>query len=93
MGNGSIKQWEMSHLINHCDCTGYYLPDEFTDPQWIETTGDNPLSIGSSVKLLNELTELLTVRDTWPPDLQLRWDAVFIPVVASVVYHEVIKFC
>jgi len=81
-----------SHLISHSDCDGYYLPDDFVSPQWFERSNGESVSVGSSVKLLSELTELLAVKDQWPEGFQWRWDAVFVAAVASIVCREVITF-
>lgn len=44
------------HLIDHSDCDGYYLPVSFNDPIWIDKDGeDEVISVGSTVKLLQEL--------------------------------------
>lgn len=82
-----------SHLINHSDCDGYYMPDEFIEPQWLATSQGHNISLGSSVRLLDELTELMAVKDRWPDGFQRRWDAVFIAAVASVVSGQPIIFC
>lgn len=52
-------QWEKSHLINHSDCEGYYLPIQFT--KVIINYGKYKIlapPLGSSYKLLDELREL-----------------------------------
>ena len=83
-----------SHLVNHSDCDGYYLPDDFPDPEWIRTTGkrESALSVGSSARLLAELTELVAVRDSWPDDFEWSWDAIFAAAFASVVSRRPIRF-
>ena len=87
-------QTRASHLVNHSDCEGYYLPDDFPEPQWIRTTGEreSALSVGSSVRLLSELTELLESKDEWPDEFGWRWDALFVAAIASVVSRSVIVF-
>jgi len=83
---------EKSHLINHCDAQWYYLPVDFPEPQWVASTGTYFISIGSSVRLLSEVTELLAVKDKWPEGFQHRWDAVFLAAVASVACRVPIEF-
>ncbi|MGD9580701.1 MAG: hypothetical protein AB7V50_04970 [Vampirovibrionia bacterium] len=55
------------HLIDHSDCNGYYLPCDFDEPLWIDPeefgkSHDDELveylSVGSSIKLKEELLEL-----------------------------------
>jgi len=77
----------VSHLIHHSDCDGYYLPKRFDLPGWL-----GGISVGSSYKLLEELMELLSVKDKWEQGFQRGWDALFLPAVASVVCSEVIVF-
>lgn len=88
------SETQNSHLVNHSDCEGYYLPDDFPEPQWITSSAENgfQLSVGSSVRLLAELSELLTVRDNWPEDFGWRWDNLFAAAFASVVSRRVIRF-
>lgn len=82
-----------SHLISHSDCDGYYLPDDFDEPQWLDSSScDGAVSVGSSVKLLSEVTELLAIKDKWPENFQRRWDAVFIVAVASVLSRQMVVF-
>lgn len=82
-----------SHLMNHSDCDGWYLPERFDLPQWIlRSDGKDHVSVGSSYKLLEELTAMLASKDKWPETLHWRWDAVFIAAVASVVCHCPIEF-
>lgn len=82
-----------SHLMNHSDCDGWYLPERFDLPQWIpRSEGKDSISVGSSYKLLEELTSMLAAKDKWPESLHWRWDAVFIAAVASVVCHCPIEF-
>jgi hypothetical protein len=83
---------QKSHLINHCDAQWYYLPVDFPDPQWIDTGKGYAVSIGSSVRLLAELWELYAVRELWPVDFARRWDAVFLPALASVACGVPIEF-
>lgn len=78
------------HLLNHCDATGWYLPDDFESPVWAGNT-----SIGSSIRLLAELEELELERANQPNDNTgwgWRWDALYIAAVASVVCRCPIKF-
>lgn len=82
-----------SHLMNHSDCDGWYLPERFDTPQWIIGPDEKySISVGSSYKLLEELTSMLASNDKWPESLHRRWDAVFIAAVASVVCHCPIEF-
>lgn len=55
------------HLIDHSDCSGYYIPCDFPKPLWLEPfESDNSddeefveyISVGSSTKLLEELLEI-----------------------------------
>lgn len=47
------------HLIDHSDSDGYYLPLDFANPVTILTDVEGFLSIGSSLRLLGELEELI----------------------------------
>jgi len=78
---------KISHLINHSDCDGWYLPEDFEEPQWVGS-----ISIGSSQRLLAELLEMLPSIRQWRYDVDYSWDAIFIAAVASVVSNEPIKF-
>jgi hypothetical protein len=86
------KESKRSHLINHGDSEGYYLPFDFPEPVWINTGKDYAISVGSSDRLLSELCELLAVKDKWPEGFQYRWDAVFIAAVSSVACRAPIEF-
>lgn len=83
---------EKSHLINHCDAEGYYLPWDFPEPQWIDTGRGHALAVGSSNRLLSEVMELLSVKEQWPEGFQYRWDAVFLAAFASVLMDAPIQF-
>lgn len=86
-----------SHLCNHEDNQGWYLPEDFTEPAWIPE-GIVSTSVGSSVRLLAELEELQETRKalargafegmTWG----WEWDNIYIAAVASVVCRTPIKF-
>ena len=88
----SGKETEKSHLINHCDAEGYYLPCDFPEPQWIDTGRGHALAVGSSNRLLSEVMELLSVKEQWPDGFQHRWDAVFLAAFASVLMDAPIQF-
>lgn len=81
-----------SHLINHSDCEGWYLPEDFVEPQWLATGKTYSVSLGSSDRLLSELCEMLASKDKWSERCQHSWDAVFIAALASVVTRNAIKF-
>ncbi len=85
-GKEQPKEWDPFHLLNHQDCEGWYLPNDFPKPAWLGT-----ISVGSSVRLLNELQEMELERAT-NPDWGPRWDAVYLAAVASVVTRQPIKF-
>lgn len=88
------KQSTLSHLVNHSDCEGYYLPVDFPQPTWISTTREpeSALSIGSSQRLLEELCEMLPNRESWPDDFAWRWDNLFAAAFSSVASHRPIRF-
>ena len=75
------------HLLNFSDCEGWYLPCEFEQVFWTE----NSYSIGSSYKLLNDLESMELLRAT-NPEWGWRWDALYLPAVASVVTNTPIRF-
>jgi hypothetical protein len=75
---------EESHLCNHSDCEGWYLPDMFENPVWADET-----SIGSSDKLLEELLEM---DDAAIAGVEYEWASMFVAAVASVTCGKVIKF-
>ena len=89
------KVFPNSHLINHSDCDGWYLPDDFVDPVWIQ---EGLLSVGSSQALLREVWELhgkmpLLWESIYVDGVVYAWEAVFIAAVASVVTRTPIEFC
>ena len=82
-----------SHLLNHSDCDGWYLPEKFDSPVWCESDGDKyHVSIGSSYRLLEELCEMLAHKDQWPEDIQWRWDALFVVAIASSATRTPVEF-
>lgn len=101
-GYDATSEWEQSvddsriatsHLIQHSDCDGYYLPDDFPEPAWLTVpkgayVGRHCISVGSSVRLLAELQSF----DPVARDVQEEWDSVFVTAVASVVRREVVRF-
>ena len=78
------KELHGSHLCNHSDCDGWYLPDDFSEPIWQDS-----LSIGCSQKLLAELWE---IRGEPVAHCKHEWESVFIAAVASVVTRTAIEF-
>jgi len=89
--SGSVTNLN-SHLISHSDTSGWYLPDRFDDPIFADSDAGYSVSIGSSYKLLDEMLELLAVKDKWPQGFEQLWDALFIAAVASVVCNKPIRF-
>jgi len=81
----------MTHLINHSDCSGYYVPCRFGLPVLT-----NDLSVGSSLALLEELRYLEGVDGALDegkkPDLRHPWDCLYIAALASTLCREVIYF-
>lgn len=87
-----------SHLCNHEDNEGWYLPEDFIEPAWLKSSDGLSTSVGSSVRLLAELEELQETRKalargefeglTWG----WEWDNIYIAAVASVVCFAPIKF-
>ena len=73
-----------SHLVNHSDCDGWYLPDTFEHPNV------GSVSIGSSRKLVAELMEL--DRKTMDERTGESWDVVFVAAVLSAFGGQPIKF-
>ena len=88
IGDGRIAA---SHLVQHSDVDGYYLPDEFPLPDWIPVPERHCISIGSSVRLLAEL-QAIAIDSRHTESVQEEWDAVFVPAVASVVCREIVRF-
>lgn len=66
------------HLINHSDCDGYYIPCDFPEPIWIEPEEyeslekhiDEPISVGSSLRLMDELNKINTYLKINPDDIE-----------------------
>lgn len=79
---------QYSHLINHSDCDGCYVPYDFEKPIWT----DNELSIGSSVRLLEELRELESRLPLMDQYTREAWGAVYLPALASVTLRTMILF-
>lgn len=83
--------FKTSHLVNHSDCDGWYLPEEFDFPIW-----QGEVSIGSSFQLLRELEELQEIRESLNDDLPCSWghswDELYIAACASVVSEAPIHF-
>lgn len=73
-----------SHLCNHSDCDGWYLPDTFDPPT------HNP-SVGSGPRLREELRELMAVIDEKHEDYW-RLIALYIPALACVYCRAPIDF-
>lgn len=78
---------EKSHLDNHGDCDGWYLPENFETPIWV----NEELSIGSSQRLLRELLEIDVA--TLDEEDRRPYFALLAPAIASVVSYEPICFC
>jgi hypothetical protein len=74
-----------SHLVNHSDCDGLYLPTKFDTPIWHEG-----VSIGSSPRLLDELREIEHVEKG--ENQQWAWDAIYVAALASVLCRAAIHF-
>lgn len=83
---------EKSHLCNHSDCDGVYIPEDFAEPIWTP----EKLSIGSSWRLLCELWEIVGWRDAEPERSNAghgwRWDELYLPAIVSVCCQTVIRF-
>ncbi len=79
-----------SHLCSHCDSGGWYLPENFDKPQWIESSeGKYSVSVGSTQKLLAELQTLVPAESH---GVQHEWDALYVPAVASIACRTPIRF-
>ena len=76
-----------SHLVNHEDNEGWYLPDDFPEPIWGK---GREISIGSSDRLLEELRELGRPEGSTASS---SWDTLFICALASTLHNKVIRFC
>ncbi len=87
---GIPESHKSSHLLNHSDCEGWYLPDDFSEIFWYDQ-----ITIGSSVRLLSELEDMELERAKLPSapyNWGHSWDQVYIAAVASVVCRQPIKF-
>jgi hypothetical protein len=69
--NGRGVEVEATHLLNHSDCEGYYLPERFEKPVWIDDSErgvKSAVSIGSTSKLLQELEWIRPYVEWLPPE-------------------------
>lgn len=87
----SMTDWQNSsilpesHLVQHSDCDGWYLPDDFLTPIL-----ENGISVGSSVRLLAEIMEI--PRDSLLDLERHAWNCLFVAAFASVATYTPIKF-
>lgn len=77
------------HLLNHSDCDGWYLPDDFE-----EVIFTHDVCVGSSYALLRELQEMELERAKLPDEYNWGrpWDHLYVAAVASVVSGQPISF-
>ena len=87
------KDVRKSHLLNHSDSDGWYIPEEFPDPILLLKSGtaNDYLSIGSSNRLLAELMEISATLFELQGAQEI-WDGVFLCAAASVLTRTPIEF-
>jgi hypothetical protein len=87
-----------NHLINHDECSGYYVPVEFMQAFAFESE-EGEISVGSSVALLAELEALIApLKERFPAEMALALatgdEGERAPLTGPVgAWHALIRLC